>query len=295
MKDLRIEIFFLLPPPMKRNVIYRAYVMEIFHPWKRVEESLLLLRLSSFLYVLGETMERLFLEEEASYSSEACSPADEVEKERSFNRVWNENSQILGIRVIVGERIFHIIICNVFVRSIKDIRFLRILEFIPLYIELRKIAITLIESSLILKSNVNFLHEWIGVKKKFSIRNCGEKKGVKMVIRMTAIPQIFEGIEQTGKKLIKMQMNGLALPLSLEGKILLKNIHLFLSSEFVRIIEKTSWNKYGWNEITTQEGVYPLLRIVSRNFLSSSKRNKISIRLKMRDTMDICIDISTFV
>lgn len=293
MKDLRIEIFFLLPPPMKRNVIYRAYVMEIFHPWKRVEESLLLLRLSSFLYALGETMERLFLEEEASYSSEACS-ADEVEKERSFNRVWNENSQILGIRVIVGERIFHIIICNVFVRSIKDIRFLRILEFIPLYIELRKIAI-LIESSLILKSNVNFLHEWIGVKKKFSIRNCGERKGVKMVIRMTAIPQIFEGIEQTGKKLIKMQMNGLALPLSLEGKILLKNIHLFLSSEFVRIIEKTSWNKYRWNEITTQEGVYPLLRIVSRNFLSSSKRNKISIRLKMRDTMDICIDISTFV
>lgn len=292
MKDLRIEIFFLLPPPMKRNVIYRAYVMEIFHPWKRVEESLLLLRLSSFLYVLGETMERLFLEEEASYSSEACSPADEVEKERSFNRVWNENSQILGIRVIVGERIFHIIICNVFVRCIKRIR---ILQFIPLYIELRKIAITLIESSLILKSNVNFLHEWIGVKKKFSIRNCGEKKGVKMVIRMTAIPQIFEGIEQTGKKLIKMQMNGLALPLSLEGKILLKNIHLFLSSEFVRIIEKTSWNKYGWNEITTQEGVYPLLRIVSRNFLSSSKRNKISIRLKMRDTMDICIDISTFV
>lgn len=178
MKDLRIEIFFLLSPPMKRNVIYRAYVMEIFHPWKRVEESLLLLRLSSFLYALGETMERLFLEEEASYSSEACS-ADEVEKERSFNRVWNENSQILGIRVIVGERIFHIIICNVFVRSIKDIRFLRILEFIPLYIELRKIAITLIESSLILKSNVNFLHEWIGVKKKFSIRNCGEKKGVK--------------------------------------------------------------------------------------------------------------------
>lgn len=123
-----------------------------------------------------------FLEEEASYSSEACSPADEVEKERSFNRVWNENSQILGIRVIVGERIFHIIICNVFVRSIKDIRFLRILEFIPLYIELRKISITLIESSLILKSNsnVSFLHEWIrGVKKKFSIRNCGEKKGVK--------------------------------------------------------------------------------------------------------------------
>lgn len=291
MKDLRIEIFFLLPPPMKRNVIYRAYVMEIFHPWKRVEESLLLLRLSSFLYALGETMERLFLEEEASYSSEACS-ADEVEKERSFNRVWNENSQILGIRVIVGERIFHIIICNVFVRCIKRIR---ILQFIPLYIELRKIAITLIESSLILKSNVNFLHEWIGVKKKFSIRNCGEKKGVKMVIRMTAIPQIFEGIEQTGKKLIKMQMNGLALPLSLEGKILLKNIHLFLSSEFVRIIEKTSWNKYGWNEITTHEGVYPLLRIVSRNFLSSSKRNKISIRLKMRDTMDICIDISTFV
>ena len=169
MKDLRIEIFFLLSPPMKRNVIYRAYVMEIFHPWKRVEESLLLLWLSSFLYALGETMERLFLEEEASYSSEACS-ADEVEKERSFNRVWNENSQILGIRVIVGERIFHIIICNVFVRSIKDIRFLRILEFIPLYIELRKIAITLIESSLILKSNVNFLHEWIGVKKKFSIR-----------------------------------------------------------------------------------------------------------------------------
>lgn len=292
MKDLRIEIFFLLSPPMKRNVIYRAYVMEIFHPWKRVEESLLLLRLSSFLYVLGETMERLFLEEEASYSSEACSPADEVEKERSFNRVWNENSQILGIRVIVGERIFHIIICNVFVRCIKRIR---ILQFIPLYIELRKISITLIESSLILKSNVNFLHEWIGVKKKFSIRNCGEKKGVKMVIRMTAIPQIFEGIEQTGKKLIKMQMNGLALPLSLEGKILLKNIHLFLSSEFVRIIEKTSWNKYGWNEITTHEGVYPLLRIVSRNFLSSSKRNKISIRLKMRDTMDICIDISTFV
>lgn len=233
-----------------------------------------------------------FLEEEASYSSEACSPADEVEKERSFNRVWNENSQILGIRVIVGERIFHIIICNVFVRCIKRIR---ILQFIPLYIELRKISITLIESSLILKSNVNFLHEWIGVKKKFSIRNCGEKKGVKMVIRMTAIPQIFEGIEQTGKKLIKMQMNGLALPLSLEGKILLKNIHLFLSSEFVRIIEKTSWNKYGWNEITTHEGVYPLLRIVSRNFLSSSKRNKISIRLKMRDTMDICIDISTFV
>lgn len=292
MKDLRIEIFFLLSPPMKRNVIYRAYVMEIFHPWKRVEESLLLLRLSSFLYALGETMERLFLEEEASYSSEACSPADEVEKERSFNRVWNENSQILGIRVIVGERIFHIIICNVFVRCIKRIR---ILQFIPLYIELRKISITLIESSLILKSNVNFLHEWIGVKKKFSIRNCGEKKGVKMVIRMTAIPQIFEGIEQTGKKLIKMQMNGLALPLSLEGKILLKNIHLFLSSEFVRIIEKTSWNKYGWNEITTHEGVYPLLRIVSRNFLSSSKRNKISIRLKMRDTMDICIDISTFV
>lgn len=292
MKDLRIEIFFLLPPPMKRNVIYRAYVMEIFHPWKRVEESLLLLRLSSFLYALGETMERLFLEEEASYSSEACSPADEVEKKRSFNRVWNENSQILGIRVIVGERIFHIIICNVFVRCIKRIR---ILQFIPLYIELRKIAITLIESSLILKSNVNFLHEWIGVKKKFSIRNCGERKGVKMVIRMTAIPQIFEGIEQTGKKLIKMQMNDLALPLSLEGKILLKNIHLFLSSEFVRIIEKTSWNKYGWNEITTQEGVYPLLRIVSRNFLSSSKRNKISIRLKMRDTMDICIDISTFV
>lgn len=292
MKDLRIEIFFLLSPPMKRNVIYRAYVMEIFHPWKRVEESLLLLRLSSFLYALGETMERLFLEEEASYSSEACSPADEVEKERSFNRVWNENSQILGIRVIVGERIFHIIICNVFVRCIKRIR---ILQFIPLYIELRKISITLIESSLILKSNVNFLHEWIGVKKKFSIRNCGERKGVKMVIRMTAIPQIFEGIEQTGKKLIKMQMNGLALPLSLEGKILLKNIHLFLSSEFVRIIEKTSWNKYGWNEITTHEGVYPLLRIVSRNFLSSSKRNKISIRLKMRDTMDICIDISTFV
>lgn len=46
-----------------------------------MEESLLLLRLSSFLYALGETMERLFLEEEASYSSEACSPADEVEKE----------------------------------------------------------------------------------------------------------------------------------------------------------------------------------------------------------------------
>lgn len=43
---------------------------------------------------------------------------------------------------------------------------IRFLEFIPLYIELRKIAITLIESSLILKSNVNFLHEWIGVKKK---------------------------------------------------------------------------------------------------------------------------------
>ena len=269
MKDLRIEIFFLLSPPMKRNVIYRAYVMEIFHPWKRVEESLLLLWLSSFLYALGETMERLFF------------------RRRSFLFVWS---------VFAGrwswERIFHIIICNVFVRCIKRIR---ILQFIPLYIELRKISITLIESSLILKSNVNFLHEWIGVKKKFSIRNCGEKKGVKMVIRMTAIPQIFEGIEQTGKKLIKMQMNGLALPLSLEGKILLKNIHLFLSSEFVRIIEKTSWNKYGWNEITTHEGVYPLLRIVSRNFLSSSKRNKISIRLKMRDTMDICIDISTFV
>lgn len=267
--------------------------MEIFHPWKRVEESLLLLRLSSFLYALGETMERLFFRRRSFlFVWSVFAGRWSWEGSCSFNRVWNENSQILGIRVIVGERIFHIIICNVFVRCIKRIR---ILQFIPLYIELRKISITLIESSLILKSNVNFLHEWIGVKKKFSIRNCGEKKGVKMVIRMTAIPQIFEGIEQTGKKLIKMQMNGLALPLSLEGKILLKNIHLFLSSEFVRIIEKTSWNKYGWNEITTHEGVYPLLRIVSRNFLSSSKRNKISIRLKMRDTMDICIDISTFV
>lgn len=142
--------------------------MEIFHPWKRVEESLLLLRLSSFLYALGETMERLFFRRRSFlFVWSVFAGRWSWEGSCSFNRVWNENSQILGIRVIVGERIFHIIICNVFVRCIKRIR---ILQFIPLYIELRKISITLIESSLILKSNVNFLHEWIGVKKKFSIR-----------------------------------------------------------------------------------------------------------------------------
>ena len=175
MKDLRIEIFFLLSPPMKRNVIYRAYVMEIFHPWKRVEESLLLLRLSSFLYALGETMERLFFRRRSFlFVWSVFAGRWSWEGSCSFNRVWNENSQILGIRVIVGERIFHIIICNVFVRCIKRIR---ILQFIPLYIELRKISITLIESSLILKSNVNFLHEWIGVKKNSRSEIVERRKG----------------------------------------------------------------------------------------------------------------------